>query len=448
MTPQPEHVWSIFFVPHPSKPAHNMTFISYSQNFEDVLLWRALGHIKNGFYIDVGANDPVEHSVTNAFYERGWHGINIEPLPSFQQAFIEQRPRDINLAVAAGASESEISLFDVPAVNGWASNDKAVAEAHRAEGFAVVELTVPQRTLNAICEEHVRGDIHFLKIDVEGFEGEVLRGIDLTKWRPWILVVEATIPNSRRTNHETWEHLITAHNYHFAYFDGLNRYYVAGEQIQLRETISVQANVFDEFISSHLDAAWKATKDVHERLKKVEQEAGEHLQEAGERIQKADQRVQKADERVEKAVELTHSLDLQLQDMRMQKIQLEVSLNDIISSLNASLADISHHRQALLRELSVVYASRSWKITRPLRWLVKKIASLRSKKLAQTTSPFIPTEATLQVALVAALIQASEQGQITAAQDNELVASPDLHNMTLSARKTLSDLISHSTTKN
>ncbi len=417
----------VFFL---SKLTKTMTFISYSQNFEDVLLWRALGHIKHGFYIDVGANDPVEHSVTNAFYERGWHGINIEPLPSFQRAFIEQRPRDINLAVAAGASESEISLFDVPAVNGWASNDKTVAEAHRAEGFAVVELTVPQRTLNAICEEHVSGDIHFLKIDVEGFEGDVLRGIDLAKWRPWILVVEATMPNSRLTNHETWEHLITGHNYHFAYFDGLNRYYVAGEQIELRETISVQANVFDEFISSHLDAAWKATENAHERLKKVTQETSE--------------RIQKADEQVQKAVELSNSLDLKLQDTRTQKMQLEVRLNDIISSLHASLADISHHRQALQRELSVVYASRSWKITRPLRWLVKKIASLRSRKLAQTTSTVRASDATL----VAGPIQTSEQVQISAAQNNDVVTSADLQSMPMSARKTLSDLISRSTTKN
>jgi len=56
-----------------------MTFISYSQNLEDVMLWRALKHIEQGFYVDVGANDPTFLSVTHAFYERGWHGINIDP---------------------------------------------------------------------------------------------------------------------------------------------------------------------------------------------------------------------------------------------------------------------------------------------------------------------------------------------------------------------------------
>lgn len=57
-----------------------MNVISYSQNFEDIILWRALKNIENGFYIDVGANDPVVHSVTKLFYENGWRGINCEPV--------------------------------------------------------------------------------------------------------------------------------------------------------------------------------------------------------------------------------------------------------------------------------------------------------------------------------------------------------------------------------
>jgi len=52
-------------------------YIYYAQNFEDVMLWRALKHIKNGFYIDIGAWDPVIDSVSNLFYENGWRGINV-----------------------------------------------------------------------------------------------------------------------------------------------------------------------------------------------------------------------------------------------------------------------------------------------------------------------------------------------------------------------------------
>lgn len=66
-----------------------MSFISYAQNYEDVMLWRALKHIANGFYIDVGAAWPDKHSVTKAFYDRGWRGINIEPNPVHHASLVK-----------------------------------------------------------------------------------------------------------------------------------------------------------------------------------------------------------------------------------------------------------------------------------------------------------------------------------------------------------------------
>ena len=262
-----------------------MPFLSYAQNNEDVLLWRALGHIApaQGFYIDVGASDPVEHSVTKAFYDAGWRGINIEPLPAHAAAFLEQRPRDINLAIAAGSAQGSLTLYDVPAVRGWASPAPAVAAMHRAAGHAVTELTVPVRTLAAVCAEHVRGPVHFLKIDVEGFEGEVLRGMDLVRWRPWVLVIEATLPNSRATCHERWEHLVTERGYRFAWFDGLNRYYVAQEHAALLRHFEVQPNVFDDYISYHLERAWDATRRSEQAL----QASDARLQAAQARLDEA-----------------------------------------------------------------------------------------------------------------------------------------------------------------
>lgn len=259
-----------------------MPFLSYAQNNEDVLLWRALGDVDpaSGFYIDVGASDPVEHSVTKAFYDAGWRGINIEPLPAHAAAFAEQRPRDLNLAIAAGSAEGSLTLYDVPAVRGWASPDPAVAAMHRAAGHAVAELTVPVRPLAAVCAEHVRGPIHFLKIDVEGFEGEVLRGMDFGRWRPWVLVIEATLPNSRATCHEGWEHLVTGHGYRFAWFDGLNRYYVAPEHAALLRHFGIQPNVFDDYISYHLERAWEATRRSQQALQASDARLDEALRRA------------------------------------------------------------------------------------------------------------------------------------------------------------------------
>lgn len=226
-----------------------MTFISYGQNFEDVILWRALKHIESGFYIDVGANDPQDDSITKAFYDRGWHGINIEPLSRYHDALCAKRARDINLAVAAGADDGEITLFDLPDMRGWATSDAAIAQGHTASGLKVEASKVPVRTLKGICAEHVRGPIHFLKIDVEGFEGEVVKGMDFSAFRPWVLVVEATLPGRQVSNHAQWEPTLLAADYAFAYFDGLNRYYVAAEHGELLPAFATQPNVFDDFVT-------------------------------------------------------------------------------------------------------------------------------------------------------------------------------------------------------
>ncbi len=348
-----------------------MTFVSYSQNSEDVLLWRALGHVKDGFYIDVGANDPVEHSVTKAFYDAGWRGISIEPLPSFHQAFEEQRPRDVNLAIAAGAADGELTLYDVPAVRGWASPDASVAELHRSEGHVVAELKVPVRTLAAICAEHVQGDIHFLKIDVEGFEGEVLRGMDFKRWRPWVLVIEATLPNSRATNHETWEHLVTSQGYAYAWFDGLNRYYVAAERPELVALLDIQPNVFDDYITHHLDSAWKQIDALRAQSDQGWVRAAELERQVLDYQERAEFDARTAAELAQRGERLRQELATVRQELRASEAQLQqVELQ--AQTLTAQLHETAAWGKDLEQRLLATLSSTSWRITAPLRFVARR----------------------------------------------------------------------------
>jgi FkbM family methyltransferase len=353
-----------------------MSFISYAQNFEDVLLWRALGHVPRGFYIDVGANDPVEHSVTKAFYDAGWSGISIEPLMSYHRAFVEQRPRDINLAVAAGASDGTLTLYDVPAVRGWASPDPIVAERHQAEGYEVAELTVPVRTLASICADHASGGIHFLKIDVEGFEGEVLRGMDFARWRPWVLVIEATLPGSRVTNHESWEHLVVDAGYRFAWFDGLNRYYVAAEHPELMAAFTVPPNVFDDFISHHLDKAWAAKKELARALDEATQpmrtstealRASEaHGAVLAVEMHDASRRAEYLQEQLDRAVTRLETAEDELRALRAELQETKVAAYQAAT-----------WGRSLEERLLAIFASTSWRITEPLRRTSEGMRALR-----------------------------------------------------------------------
>jgi FkbM family methyltransferase len=217
--------------------------ITWAQAYEDVLLHRALHkvHHADGFYIDVGGYHPQWDSVTKHFYDHGWRGINIEPGASLFPNFVEERPRDINLQVAVTDHSGEVTFYDVDGQLGTLEN--RFAERHAEEGVGTRSYTVPARTLTEICDEYAPEQIHFLKIDVEGHEGNVIRGMDFKRYRPWILVIEATEPRrlDLPTYHE-WDHLVIEAGYVFAYTDVLNRYYVAQEHSELLASFALPAD--------------------------------------------------------------------------------------------------------------------------------------------------------------------------------------------------------------
>ncbi|HHF0524420.1 TPA: FkbM family methyltransferase [Legionella anisa] len=244
-----------------------MNFVSYAQNFEDVMLWRALKHIKNGFYVDVGANDPTHDSVTRAFYENGWTGINIEPVSQWFQKLKKERHRDINLQVAAGEKQGEIFFYELPNT-GLSTTNKTIAEKHEIEhGYTKIERKVPVMMLTEIICEHRIKQIHFLKIDVEGAEKKVLEGLDLTKIRPWIVLVESTLPNTQIEDFIEWETLLLNADYDYVYFDGLNRFYIAKEHDNLSHNFKTPPNYFDGFLMSETQSFCRNMMNEKNQLK-------------------------------------------------------------------------------------------------------------------------------------------------------------------------------------
>jgi FkbM family methyltransferase len=222
--------------------------VSYAQNFEDVMLWRALGELAAGFWIDVGAADPNHFSVTRAFSQAGWRGVNIEPTEAPFAHLKAARPNDVNLNVALGAADGRLTFYECEDAT-LSSLDEAVAARNRADGRAVRERAVEVQTLAEVCRRHAPAEIHFLKIDVEGAEAQVLAGADFSAFRPWIVLVEATAPMSQDDASARWEPALLAARYRFAWFDGLNRFYVADERWEaLGRHFRTPPNVFDHFI--------------------------------------------------------------------------------------------------------------------------------------------------------------------------------------------------------
>jgi FkbM family methyltransferase len=311
-----------------------MKFISYSQNFEDVMLWRTLQDVKDGFYIDVGANYPEDGSVTKLFYENGWSGINIEPENKLYNLLKEDRPRDLNLNVAISTSVEPIEFY-VSKDLGWSTTDKTnVAELKETNMLSEIR-KVNTMTLDEICNKYDIKLIHFLKVDVEGAEYDVLKSISFEIVRPWIVVVEATKPRTAIDVSVEWETLLIEQNYIFAYFDGLNKFYVAKEKSILLDRLKTPPNIFDNFILNTQLKAEKKSQEMELMVKELEKVVNE----GNIMISKVNNRVNE--------------------------------LKLVVNKLTSKLEKVMYEYNELKHHYDIILNSKSWKITKPLREIVK-----------------------------------------------------------------------------
>ena len=204
--------------------------LSYAQRYEDLHLLRAFGAQQQGFYIDVGAGHPVYDNVSFAFYLRGWRGITVEPNPWLARLSEAVRPRDHRVQSLVGSKPGEATYYLVEHFHGLSTTvaDNAKA-AQQDTGKTAKAMQVPVKTLANLCEQYAPREIDWLKIDVEGAEKDVLSGNDWQRFRPKIITLEALAPITMEPSWDGWEPILTANGYRFAFFDTLNRYYVADE---------------------------------------------------------------------------------------------------------------------------------------------------------------------------------------------------------------------------
>jgi FkbM family methyltransferase len=299
---------------------------SFAQNCEDVVLWRALGHVRNGRYIDIGANDPDIDSITRVFYDVGWRGLTVEPVHALAERHRRARPGDFVVEAAVTDAETDSVILHQIDDTGLSTLVDSVSLGHATRGLHPHDVAVPARRLDDLLDEAGWRDlpIHFMCVDVEGAEAAVLRSIDLTRWRPWVLVIEATAPRSSEQSHDDWEAKVLAADYEFTLFDGLSRFYVAAEHAPtLRAALSFPACPLDDF----------TTYAYRQVL--IDRDAARG--------------------------ELEHTI----RDM----LKWRMSALDTWAGSTASSGALTDESQYLSEELQRMRATISWRLTRPLRAL-------------------------------------------------------------------------------
>ena len=357
-----------------------MTFTSHAQNFEDVMLWRALKHIDRGCYVDVGAQHPVIDSVSKAFYEQGWRGIHIEPVPQYAELLRRDRPDETVLQVALSDTEGTLELNVIPGT-GLSTAVDAYAQRHQEERmFERQQVSVPAMTLKTALQPLAGKQVHWLKIDVEGFETQVLKGWDSQALRPWVMVVEATIPGSSETDYTAWDSMIVAANYRFVYFDGLNRFYVAQEHAELAAAFLSPPNTFDDFkltgdssFCSELVAAYRKRElELAERTNKHIAHYEAHAAQAEARTAQAEAQAAQAETRTAQAETRTAQAETRTAQAEAQAAQAEMRTAQAeAQAAQAEMRTAQAEAQAaqIEAQLCSILNSRSWRITAPLRFI-------------------------------------------------------------------------------
>jgi FkbM family methyltransferase len=201
------------------------------------LLSGFFGSLREGFYVDVGANHPIIDSVTKHFYDKGWHGINIEPNKRLYELLTNDRPRDININAGISSKPGRLAFREYVIGSGLSTFSSQIKDQYSSKTSKLTDsykdYQVKVVRLEDIFSQNAKDVlINFLKIDVEGFEYEVIESNDWKKYRPQVLCIEA--------NHivKDWRPLMKKYKYTKVYFDGLNEYYVANEYPDIRERFS------------------------------------------------------------------------------------------------------------------------------------------------------------------------------------------------------------------
>jgi FkbM family methyltransferase len=169
---------------------------------------------RDGFFVEAGAYDGFVQSNTYWLERfRDWRGVLVEPIPHlWEQARRRRRGATVvNCALVPPDRDGEqISMTYgglmslVPGAKGGGADEAAHVKAGDMHGLDdTYEVTVVGRTLSSVLNEaNAPPDIDLLSLDVEGFEAEVLRGLDLDRFRPRFMLIEMDEPDRRRADVE------------------------------------------------------------------------------------------------------------------------------------------------------------------------------------------------------------------------------------------------------
>lgn len=208
---------------------------SYSQRKEDLIIDSLLGKKEKGFYVDVGAYDPVRFSNTKRFYDRGWTGINIEPNKDNYRKFVQSRPKDINLNIGIGERKGFLMFYKF-FPDTLSTFSSVEAESYENQGYILDSKSkIKVLRLRDVLNEHAKNEkIDFISIDTEGYDMFVLQSNNWKKFRPKVICVESGTHSKEMLNSTKDTHIdscLKSLDYKCVKSTGINNIYLDSRDI-------------------------------------------------------------------------------------------------------------------------------------------------------------------------------------------------------------------------
>ena len=201
-----------------------------------------------GTYVDVGGGHPVADNVSFWFYLKGWRGLIVEPQQALADIYAHVRPRDHAVCCLAGRAEGEAEFHVVDKLHGFSTTVREhAAGAQASSARASRPCVMPVRTLSALIEE-AGLDPHRLPQDRRGGRGGRGAGRHGLRALPPARGAGrgrgARQHGRRHGTHGSRE--LSANGYRFAFFDRLNRFYVAEEEAELAQRFPAEPAPWDK----------------------------------------------------------------------------------------------------------------------------------------------------------------------------------------------------------
>lgn len=209
--------------------------VSLSQSSEDIIIEIILKNAKrkNGFFVDVGCNHPIEYNNTYLLYLKGWRGINIDGNGSLIKLYNKFRKEDLSLHQLVSNKEEEV-VFNLSYKDKISTIDSDHMSSLGKDKFPDrLKIKMTTKTLNNILLENYNNqkDIDLLCIDVENHDFEVLSSIDLDKYKPYLIVIEMLDFSISKAQENQVYKLLTDKGYTLKHFVLSNGFFIRNESI-------------------------------------------------------------------------------------------------------------------------------------------------------------------------------------------------------------------------